>query len=583
MSIEKPIKPERQINPEDVEKIRGPEEGIENLTPEGLEAHVGVIKDVVRETSENFTVSAEEIVSKAAQNMGVRPEELEKAEKEFGLNEKLKEVEKEAKNVAHETLRQIEEIMDSDEQTGNAETSESLANSLHEDPRYKEILEELRRKHMEQLFGTTDIKSVPLEIFAKKLNSPQHLKFVGEVHNLAEKEFRRRYPKIARKYDEMKRTRIYYDANGVPDIWLDPAFLELREPDERGVTKDPWEAFARLYPEKARIYAKRYKQLERYITVFENKPPQIEDKPQTIEDESKTNHTAEDEKTLRKIEVTSEQEIIDGIIQQIEEIRKKGVIFDENYFENRRNALLQEQVLDTNYFNLVAARLDERGFYWVPVDRIVGRPFASKNPNGWAHEYKGREGRIIEIAKEILRIQEESSEGNIKYVEEVFHFRQPSARIKAIEIQGPAGSFYIVEDGNHRVAGAKLLGLKEIPCQVKEIKYPLEITFTQEEENIVLDWGKKMELGIIEGNIKEEEINGRKLYRIKIERELLPWLRITNPFLISVISKVYEALFPGSLDNLPIPKEALLDPKAYEYYINGRWEEWLDLKKRENT
>jgi hypothetical protein len=92
-----------------------------------------------------------------------------------------------------------------------------------------------------------------------------------------------------------------------------------------------------------------------------------------------------------------------------------------------------------------------------------------------------------------------------------------------------------------------------------------------------------MELGIIEGSIKEEEINGRKLYRIKIERELLPWLRITNPFLISVISKVYETLFPGSLDNLPIPKEALLNPKAYEYYINGRWGEWLDLKKRENT
>jgi RNase P/RNase MRP subunit p29 len=355
----------------------------------------------------------------------------------------------------------------------------------------------------------------------------------------------------------MERTRIYYDPNGNPDIYRDPAFQKLCEPDERGVTKDPWEAFATLYPGKAIIYAERYEQLKSYLEGSKNKTPPIE---------HETNDIAEDRETLKNREVVSEQEIIDGIIQQLEEIREKGTIINEDYFRERLEALRKEPILDTNYFNLVAARLDERGFYWVPVDRIVGRPFASKNPNGWVHEYKGREGRIREIAKEILRIKEESSEGNIKYVEEVFHFRQPSARIKVIEIQGPAGSFYIVEDGSHRIAGAKLLGLEEIPCQVKEIKYPLEITFTQEEENIVLDWRKKMELGIIEGSIKEEEINGRKLYRIKIERELLPWLRITNPFLISVISKVYEALFPGSLDNLPIPKEALLDPKAYVLY-----------------
>ncbi len=577
MSIEKGTK--NPGNPEGVDRIRGPEKGDVELTPEVLKIHAEIIKDLVTEVTGEVTRQAEETIDKAAQNMNVGEEELEKAKEEFGLEEKLQQVKREAEELAQGTLKQIEEITGSNEQSSNKENSQNLAENLREDPRYKEILEELRRRHMKELFGTTNIQNISLEKFAVKFNSPEHLKFVDEVHKLAEEEFRKRYPEIAKKYDEMKLTRIYYDPNGVPDIWLDPAFLELCEPDERGVTKDPWEAFAKLYPEKAIVYAERYEQLRKYITVSENKPPLIEDKPQRIEDESKTNHTAEDRETLRKTEVASEQEIIDVIIQQIEEIRKKGVIFNENYFENRRNVLLQEQVLDTNYFNLVAARLDERGFYWVPVDRIVGRPFASKNPNGWAHEYKGREGRIREIAEEILRIQEESS----KYVEEVFHFRQPSARIKVIEIQGPAGSFYIVEDGSHRVAGAKLLGLEEIPCQIKEIKYPLEITFTQEEENIVLDWRKKMELGIIEGSIKEEEINGRKLYRIKIERELLPWLRITNPFLISVISKVYETLFPGSLDNLPIPKEALLDPKAYEYYINGRWEEWLDLKKRENV
>lgn len=38
-------------------------------------------------------------------------------------------------------------------------------------------------------------------------------------------------------------------------------------------------------------------------------------------------------------------------------------------------------------------------------------------------------------------------------------------------------------------------------------------------------------------------------------------------------------MYPGTLDNLPIPKEALLDPVANNYFMAGRWQEWLDLAK----
>lgn len=116
-----------------------------------------------------------------------------------------------------------------------------------------------------------------------------------------------------------------------------------------------------------------------------------------------------------------------------------------------------------------------------------------------------------------------------------------------------------------------------MPAEVFKAKYP--VIHETYDEDVIYEWQKLIDRGLVQGSIeKTEDISGKTKYSVKIEKEVLSWIRSSQNNLIK-ISKLYEKMYPGTLDNLPIPKEALLDPVANNYFMAGRWQEWLDLAK----
>jgi hypothetical protein len=447
-----------------------------------------------------------------------------------------------------------------------------LASWIREDPRYEEILEELSEQHKKRLFGGRDPKDISLEKFAELVNTDYNLIFASERYDIAEREFRKRFPELAALYDEGERTKVHRDPDGMPNLYLDPTFRKLMEPDKRGVGLSYDEALRKLailYPEKAKGYAERYPRLREIIEIREEirKEQALREEGQNLKKVAIPYESLFPESIFsgKVPEIKSEDEIIEGIKRQIEEI---GEIPDEQTLQERQELLAERLVIDTNDFRDATAGLEETGiFTWADTDKIVGRPFANVNPGGWSFEYSERKGRIIEIAKKILEIVK-----NPFNAELIFHYRAPTGRIKLVSIEGPGGPIYTVEDGSHRVAGSMSLGLREIPAEVKRIKYPIEVT--TQDENIVKDWQRKIELGLIQGKIEEIQRENKKLYKLTVEREVLPWIRTVDQDALIRISRIYEKLYLGSLDNLPIPRDALMDPVANNYFMVGRWKEW---------
>lgn len=280
--------------------------------------------------------------------------------------------------------------------------------------------------------------------------------------------------------------------------------------------------------------------------------------------------------TPTQIETEEEKKVIpeqiaDAITEQLKTIKENGTMFDEVTLEERKKALIERPIIDSNNFKeVIATPENEPVFSWVETKKIVGRPFSEQNPGGWSFEYEKRKGRIVEVAKELS-----GADQNKKNIEYVFHPEKPNERIKLSSINGPGGPIYSVEDGTHRVAGAMVAELSEIPCDVAIIKYPLEqITPV---ENDAEDWQKKIDMDLIQGKIEVlEDKNGKKIYKLIVEKETLPWIRVVLQQKLSKISQIYEKVYPNSLDNLSIPKDALIDPIANNYFMAGRWEEWQE-------
>jgi hypothetical protein len=631
------------------EPSQSPESQIE-VNKNLLDEYSKMIEDFIKSQTEGMLPGAESIIKRSSVNMNVSQELFDSSAKEFGLYEKLREIEEEATNLANNTknriseviaetspeyrqelensswqealeteigktylaairgiidgkqyttvaggynvaytmrefvrrypneakqlneiykrefgkphseieeaFREVEEMRQNPPQTPPEDPKYTgLASWIREDPRYKAILEELIEEHKRRLFGGRDPADIPLEEFARLLNTESNLRFASEKYDIAERRFRERFPELAALYDERERTKIHRDPDGMPNLDLDPTFRKLMEPDKRGVGLSYDEALRQLairYPEKAKGYAERYPKLREIMEEIRRE--------QSLREEEQSYESI----SLESVpEIKTEEEIIDGLVGQIEKTN-----FDESILQERQKSLEERPVIDTNDFRDATTGVEERGiFMWADVDKIVGRPFANVNPGGWGFEYRGRKGRIIEIAKKILEAVK-----NPFNAELIFHFRSPSQRIKLVSIKGPSGPMYIVEDGSHRVAGAMLAGLRRIPAEVKRIKYPLEVTTP--EEGIAKDWQKKIELGLIQGKTEEIQVEGRKLYKITVEREVLPWIRTVDPHVLTKISRLYEKLYPGSLNNFPIPRDALVDPIVYNYYMAGRWKEW---------
>jgi len=293
---------------------------------------------------------------------------------------------------------------------------------------------------------------------------------------------------------------------------------------------------------------------------------------------------------LNQIEIEISAEEVFRIIKD-DLIRVKGEIEREiaepgneiilkEYLNLRRLKLSEQSIIDNSFFNQalmwISAEEEER-FSWVETDKIVGRPFAkSFSDDGWSHEYHSRTGRIVQIATNLLQVLQDPDDMVESAIDHVFHHQnKPYERIQLLVLEGPRGPIYLVEDGTHRVAAAKLLGLKRIPCSVRRIKYPLKQTTTDRE--MFEYWQRAINLGLIQGSSNIVNMNGSTTrYEIQVTRELFPWIRVCQHEFLR-INQIYEKVYPDSLRNLPIPRDALLDEVANNHFMAGpeKWQEWV--------
>jgi len=284
-----------------------------------------------------------------------------------------------------------------------------------------------------------------------------------------------------------------------------------------------------------------------------------------------------------EIEISAEevfQIIKDDLVRVKGEIAKAGNITLEQYLNLRRLKLSEQPIIDNSFFNQalmwISAEEEER-FSWVETDKIVGRPFAkSFSDDGWSHEYHSRTGRIVQIATNLLQVLQDPDDMVESAIDHVFHHQnKPYERIQLFVLEGPGGPIYLVEDGTHRVAAAKLLGLKRIPCSVISIKYPLKQVTTDRE--MFEYWQRAIDLGLIQGSSNIVDRNGSTTkYEIQVTRELFPWIRVCQHEFLR-INQIYEKVYPDSLRNLPIPRDALLDEVANNHFMAGpeKWQEWV--------
>lgn len=277
-----------------------------------------------------------------------------------------------------------------------------------------------------------------------------------------------------------------------------------------------------------------------------------------VPSEAHKNKPKEKQAPLREEIIEDSEDISDKIMN---EVKENPVLVNEQ----RMRALANEPILDDFIFREAKACLEDVSvFRWVETSKIIGRPGANEQSGGWSHEYEARKGRITEIVKQL------SSKTGI---ENVFHQDKPHERIKLIAIIGPQGPMYTVRDGTHRVAGAKAAELARIPCEVQAQKYPSEQLTRSLDE--VADWERKISRGLIVGTIEvEKDSVGDDLYVLHTISEVLPWMRITSQAKFLKISQMYEKLYPGSLDKLSIPRDALVDSIANNYFMSGRMDEW---------
>lgn len=264
----------------------------------------------------------------------------------------------------------------------------------------------------------------------------------------------------------------------------------------------------------------------------------------------------------------------DEISQRIQEQMTDSIGFlTLEDMERRRQELRSRPQLSAGTLYDSMINVDQNGtFKWVDLTNVVGRTF--ETPDGWADENESRKGRIASIGKAIIDSREDP-----RILEEIFHYQKPNERIQMVAIEGPAGPIYEVTDGQHRVSGSLVAGLSEIPAEVKQVKYPLEQSVDIKELGLIADWKILIEKGLIDGDLQDYESGGRQMKKLTVRSEVLPWIRTQSQTDLIKISKVYEQLYPGSLDNLPIPKQALLDPIANNFYMADRWREWLERSK----
>lgn len=332
-----------------------------------------------------------------------------------------------------------------------------------------------------------------------------------------------------------------------------------------------WLAWVRSNPELAKRYAEQHDDIRRALSWVEEQAAERErlqnvqnttqDTSDSLETASRYGNTQQESEVREVVTPTITERPVD-VNTVYNELSEKLIP------EHRRPISLEQQpVVDSKIFKDAEYGLeDEPMLLWVQTDKIVGRPSADSFQDGWAHEYERRAGRIQEISAEL------SSEKPLS-VERVFHINNKEQRIQLAAYDGPEGPMYDVRDGSHRVAGTMRAGIVEFPASVRRVRF--EFSFVGRNEDQAFDIRKKIELGLIQGEVSEQQDEqGKKYFVYTIKNEIVPWLHTTSQKDLIKISRTYEKLYPGALEKLPIPRDILVDPVANNYYMARRWGEW---------
>ena len=213
---------------------------------------------------------------------------------------------------------------------------------------------------------------------------------------------------------------------------------------------------------------------------------------------------------------------------------------------------------------------EDEGVMMVDTDAIVGS--VSPAFQNWSTEYESRKGRIVDIAQEIMK-------GNPEAVDHVFHVTDPEHGVKLKKVSGPGGDLFFVVDGTHRVAGSKLAQLPELPAQVENMTELSEVRTA--DPMLKSQWEQRIERGLIQGSVEETTTpSGQKNFNLKIDSQVLPWMNLPQNKLIKM-TKFYFECYPKALEDIKsfrsdekIPKEALLDEVAMNFYLADRWDEY---------
>ena len=293
----------------------------------------------------------------------------------------------------------------------------------------------------------------------------------------------------------------------------------------------------------------------------------IESQPNSIDNqETITDSKGDISPKLSLEEVVSE--IKSGIPLEV-----KNLNGDE--LEERRKELSELPYLSQTVFSeLLYPEGEDLGVIMVDTKNIVGS--ISSAFENWSTEYDSRKGRIVNIAQQLINPTSES-------IDNVFHVKEPRLGIRLKQLPTPQGNLYFVIDGSHRVAGCKLAKVNKIPTSVEKIPEPKAISTRS--NSLKSDWETRIKSGFIKGSVEavitEEE--GSK-YLLKIESQILPWMFLPENQLLK-LNKFYFEHFPEAknlksvLNDKSIPKDALTDGIALNYYLANRWDEYIQRRE----
>lgn len=512
---------------------------------------------------------------------------------------------------------------------------------LHDDPDFERIQSELNDRWLQQHPGETRLNGNhqdylfgnPADVSASTLDIDARMAFQQE------------YPEKYAQYEENERVRAY------DDIGKDPAFERmqkriLKEVNRDGaVLKGEMGAYERVYareqfygaisfatrfPEKTAAYAKKWDQL--VLNHPELDSMDNDEWRQFLFSEQSTGISSAyteyrmiagaRDHIVRQKEIKRQQEATRRDARQVAQIKEALELQVESTGSVMQTALSRdilktsEQILKEVAYAIrigIPAEMHQRsqevlqqdherlaeepfipgqlvgellqkegedeGMQFVSVDSIVGtESVAFQN---WSTEYDNRKGRAIDVAEAIM-------EGSEEGIEQVFHTRDPEQGIKLKKIAGPEGDIFFVADGTHRVAGAKLSRIPEIPAQVESMVELSEVRTT--ERSVKDQWEKQINMGLIDGTVEQvvSQETGETSFQLTIKDQVLPWITLPQHQQLKM-SQLYCNRYPHAFDNLkslrsrePIPKEVLTDEIAMNFFLAGRWNEYLAQNKKDS-